>query len=56
MRLVFYVLILSLMLVACDAKKEEYIDAASNLGYGRLAKFIADIALAGGGFGVSDYY
>ena len=39
-----------------DAKKEEYIEAASGLGYGRLAKLIADIALAGGGLGVSDYY
>ena len=39
-----------------DAKKEEYYDAAEGLGYGRLAKLIADIALAGGGLGVSDYY
>ncbi len=29
-----------------DAKKEEYMDAASSLGYGKLTKFIADIALA----------
>ena len=39
-----------------DAKKEKYIEDAANLGYGRLAKFIADISLAGGGFSVSDYY
>lgn len=39
-----------------DAKKEEYYVAAQDLGYRRLAKLIADIALAGGGFSVADYY